>query len=259
MVGQLLLPIQMILLSEIVHEEALTWEDWDADGLDGLEIWNGLSEFKGRLKSPIHLFFYALIPDQIARVHFQRRSRSGINFLQMDGIWLQLVAPTRMHLKHDIGPFKRTIFPYEYHFQTINTHLLLKEPLNGELNHDRRLIIKSLKAGQSFICKRQPQVGRGFSFSATGIDGQVGMGETISGDYGATLQIRLPQPAECSLLMNGNVVQNWQGQTLCTYITSKKGAYRVEVYHHSQGARRRMDFQQSDLYQIGDLKEILDH
>ena len=29
-----------------IHEDAITWEDWQVKGYTGLELWNGLSEIK---------------------------------------------------------------------------------------------------------------------------------------------------------------------------------------------------------------------
>jgi hypothetical protein len=223
--------------AKLINEPALTWEDWDAAGLDGLEIWNGLSEFKSRISSLGHMLYYAYKPSKIAKGPFPETLRIWDDFLAT-GRHLAAIGGSDAHaLKVQYGPIKRTIFPYSYHFRMINTHLILDEPLNGDINHDRALILTALKAGKSFIANDSPESGCGFIFSAKGIDGQAGMGETISGKSGVTLQIRLPSPAECRLLMNGEVIQIWRAQTLCTFITSKAGAYRVEVYRNSQGRR----------------------
>lgn len=221
--------------SEIVHEEALTWEDWDVAGLDGLEIWNGLSEFKGRLRSVADLFYYALNPKKIAQGPNPADLKTWDDFL-IAGRHLSAIGGSDAHaLKGKYGPFRRTIFPYEFHFTAINTHLLLSEALNGDIDHDRSLIISAMRDGRAFVSNDSPISGRGFNFTATGIDGLAGMGETISGAFGVTLQMRTPAPAECRLVCNGEVIQSWQSQMLCTYITSKPGVYRVEIYHNLHG------------------------
>ncbi len=56
------------------------------------------------------------------------------------------------------------------------------------------------------------------------------MGDELSSKGGVTIQIRLPKIAECTLLKDGNPVRTWHKHDLCTYITSKPGVYRVEVY-----------------------------
>jgi hypothetical protein len=82
------------------------------------------------------------------------------------------------------------IFPYEFHFKSINTHLLIEKPLSGEPERDRGLIYDAFRRGRAFIGYDLPAPTRGFHFLASAaIDAQ--MGETIS-PAGVTFQIRLP-------------------------------------------------------------------
>ena len=39
-------------------------------------------------------------------------------------------------MKGSLGPINRDLFPYEQHFQAVNTHLLLAEPLQGSVEPD---------------------------------------------------------------------------------------------------------------------------
>jgi hypothetical protein len=64
------------------------------------------------------------------------------------------------------------------------------------------------------------------------------MGDEVRSHGGVTLQIRLPQRAECHLIYNGSILKTWQNLDLCTHITTDPGVYRVEVYIPYKGKRR---------------------
>ncbi|MGD2159243.1 MAG: hypothetical protein PVG32_20370, partial [Anaerolineales bacterium] len=137
-----------------------------------------------------------------------------------------------------MGLIRRTLFPYEFHFKAVNTHLLVPEPLNGELNHDRSLILQALRQGHAFIGYDLPAPTRGFRFKAHGFESAAIMGDEISAENGVTLQIRLPQRVECRLIKDGEVIKTWTQRDHCTYITTESGVYRVEVMIPFRGKNR---------------------
>jgi hypothetical protein len=137
-----------------------------------------------------------------------------------------------------LGPLRKTLFPFEFHFKAVNTHLLLPQPLTGELAADRRLVLDALGQGRAFIGYDLPAPTRGFRFTAQGSNGLAEMGETTGCQNGVTFQVRLPQRTECRLIKDGKPVKIWRNRENCTYITSQPGAYRVEVYIHYLGKRR---------------------
>jgi len=47
-----------------------------------------------------------------------------------------------------LGPLKRVIFPCEFHFKTVNTHLFTSEPLTGDSAADRRLVYEAFENGR---------------------------------------------------------------------------------------------------------------
>jgi hypothetical protein len=136
-----------------------------------------------------------------------------------------------------MGPLKRTIFPYEYHFSTINTHILVPEPLTGNLDKDRNMIYTALAEGHAFIGNDLPAPTKGFRFSAHGESGKAIMGDEIPGNHAITLQIRLPRKAECRLICNGKAIKTIKGEAL-THLVTQPGVYRVEAYLNYLGKRR---------------------
>jgi len=221
-----------------VNETAIDWVDWDVQGYTGLELWNGFSEFKGLLKSKAHAVYYALNPNRVGHGPFPETLKKWDELLA-SGRRVVVVGGSDAHaIPARMGPLRRTVFPYEFHFRAINTHLLAPGPLCGDLDEDRRMIMDTLARGRAYIGYDLPAPTRGFRFTAQGRDSTAWVGDEIPGKQGVTLQIRLPRPAECRLVRYGKVVKTWHRRETCTYITSEPGAYRVEAYIEYLGRLR---------------------
>lgn len=221
-----------------VNEDDLSWEDWQVKGLAGIEIWNAMSEFKSLLKTKLHAIYYAYNPTQIARGPFRETMQIWDRQLQA-GQRLTAIGGSDAHaMPARLGPLRKTLFPYEFHFRSINTHILIEHPLEGNLDNDRRLVLEALALGRTFVANDMLAPARGFRFIAHGFNRIAAMGEEITAERGITFQIRLPGKAACELIRNGQVVQTWEKQDLCTFITTDPGVYRVEAYLNYKGLRR---------------------
>jgi hypothetical protein len=137
-----------------------------------------------------------------------------------------------------MGPLTRVLFPYEFHFRAVNTHIFTPEPLSGDLATDRKLVLDALRNGNAFVGYDLPAPTRGFRFSAQGLGESAIMGDEIWVDSGVTLQVRLPLRAECRLLKDGEVIKTVEERDTCAHITTEPGVYRVEVYIFFRGKRR---------------------
>jgi hypothetical protein len=221
-----------------VGETDISWVDWDLRGFTGIELWNGFSEFKGRLKSMLHALYYVFNPKRIARGPYPDALRKWDELLSQGSKVVAIGGSDAHALPARLGPLRRTVLPYEFHFQAINTHLLLPHPLSGDIFRDQRMILEALRNGNAFIGYDLPASTHGFRFRAQGVDGIASMGEQIDCRNGVTLQIRLPARSECRLLHNGKTVKIWRKRENCTHITSQPGVYRVEVYIHYLGRMR---------------------
>jgi hypothetical protein len=221
-----------------VNEDDISWIAWDVKGLTGLELWNGLSEFKSHLKSKLHAIYYAYNPKRVARGPFPGVMEKWDQLLNADQHLVAIGGSDAHALPASMGPLHRTLFPYQFHFSAINNHLFTPSPLSGEFQDDRRMILETLAQGRSFIGYDLPASTRGFTFKAHGKENTAWMGEEVSAKNGVTMQIRLPRPAECRLLRNGKVERTWHHRDLCTYITTQPGVYRVEAYLNYLGRKR---------------------
>lgn len=226
----------------VFGETGISWVDWGVQGFTGLELWNAMSEFKSRLKSRLHAFYYAFNPRQIAKGPFPETLQHWDELLNQGRKIVAIGGSDAHGLPAHLGPLRRTLFPYEFHFHSVNTHLLVPQPLSGDLVEDRRMVLDAFRQGHAFIGYDLPASTRGFRFIGQGKESTAQMGDEIATQNGVTLQIRLPFRTECRLLKNGKLIKSWRGQENCTYITSEPGVYRAEAYVQYLGSRRAWIF-----------------
>lgn len=219
------------------NETDISWEDWQASGFTGLELWNSFSELKMVVKGKLDALFYAYYPEFIARGPHPEALRIWDNLLA-GGRRIVAVGGSDAHAhKMRMGPLRKTIFPYEFHFSTINTHLLVPQPLSGNLLADRRMIYEALAAGHTFIGYDLPAATRGFRFTAQGREKTTLMGDELPAEGGVTLQVKAPRRADIHLLKDGKIIKAVHGEAIA-HITTEPGVYRVEVYLPFLGRKR---------------------
>jgi hypothetical protein len=136
------------------------------------------------------------------------------------------------------GPLRRRIYPYEYLFQAINTHLLLTESLTRNVDQTRLQIRDALKMGHCFVGYDLLGSSRGFTFTAANGSNQAIMGDTLTlQDDIATLSVSSPQAAQLRLLKDGQIVAQARGKGL-KWQTNEPGIFRVEAYRRFWGQQR---------------------
>jgi hypothetical protein len=220
------------------HEDDISWDDWHVRGFTGIELWNGFSEFKNVVRSKLDAFFYAYFPRYLAHGPLPATLKKWDELLAR-GQKVVAVGGSDAHaIKARLGPLRRTVFPYEFHFRAINTHLLIENDLHGDLTADKAALYQAFRTGHAYIGYDLPLSTRGFRFTAQGREGSAIMGDEIRLTTGVTLQIRLPAKAECRLVCQGETVRVWKDREICAQIVSKPGAYRVECYLEYLGQRR---------------------
>lgn len=220
------------------REDDISWVDWDARGYTGIELWNGFSEFKNVVHGKLDAIFYAYFPQFLARGPLPETIKKWDALLET-GQKVVAVGGSDAHaIPARMGPLRRTVFPYEFHFRAINTHLLIDRELTGNLAADKTLVYDAFRKGHAFIGYDLPHPTTGFRFTAQGKDSTASMGDEIRLGTGVTIQIRLPVKAECRLVKGGEIVRVWKDLEICAQTLSKPGAYRVECYLDYLGRQR---------------------
>lgn len=213
-------------------EEDLSWADWSVEGFTGLELWNNLSEFKIRVKSKLQGIFYAFFPDLLAKEPPVQLRKIWDRFLK-EGKKVVAIGGSDAHtLIYKFGPFIKEVFPYRYHFRTINTHILLPSPRTFVPEPDSKIILRSLKSGNAFIANDHIKPSKGFCFYAELHGKKFSMGEEIFFRRGLLIHARLPFPAKCFLIRNGTPIIRYDKTTKIDYPVTGRGVYRLECYRN---------------------------
>ena len=218
-------------------ETDISWEDWNVTGFTGIELWNGFSELKSRVRGKWDAVAYAYFPEFIPQNPLLETINKWDDLTEQ-GRRVVAVGGSDAHAQHKtLGPLHRIIFPYEYHFSTINTHILTPSSLSGDLAQDRKMVFDALAEGHCFIGNDLPSPTRDFRFSAQGKNGTAIMGDEFNLNGAVTLQVRLPSASEIHLVRNGVSIRKSKGETLL-YITDEPGVYRIEAYKWYLGKQR---------------------
>jgi hypothetical protein len=219
------------------NEMDISWVDWSVTNFTGIELWNGLSEFKTRIPTKLHGVLYAYFPALIARAPLADTLRRWDELLLQGRI--VAIGGSDAHALHmRIGPLRRVIFPYEFHLRTINTHVFLPDPLTGEVRADKRMIYEALSAGHCFVGYDLAGQTNGFRFTAQGRDSIATMGDEIPCRGGITLQAHAPHMADIRLLKDGATIQSVKNKQALAHSTVEPGVYRVEAYRSYLGRKR---------------------
>jgi hypothetical protein len=219
-------------------EGDLSWVNWEVENFTGIELWNAMTEFKSLVKGYPEAIFYAFNFNRVAHGPFPETLKKWDELLARGKPVVAVCGSDAHAFSKSLGPISQTLFPYEKHFKAINTHLLIPEPLSGDARTDKRLILEALRSGHGYIGYDLPSSTRGFRFTVHLSDRNLIMGDTISVKKSATLQIKLPRPAECLLLKDGEVIRSTKKRGTIVHKITSPGVYRVEAYISYMGKRR---------------------
>jgi hypothetical protein len=221
----------------LFDEPPLPWADWEVTGFTGIELWNYMSELKAYLSSWPAALFAVFFPGACIAGPFPE-TLTLWDRLTGNGQKVAAIGCADAHAHmYSLGPLKRAVFPYEYLFRAVNTHLLLAAPLARDVTTAKAQVLEALRAGHAFVAYDLAGAGRGFRFTATGRQGIVSMGDEIALDDRPALHVSSPLPAELRLLQDGREVARVQGRELA-YQVDRPGVYRVEATRRYRLKRR---------------------
>lgn len=221
-----------------LHEYAIPWEDWQVYGYTGLEIWNYMSSTKDLMPTPVATLRTAFRPEE---------GMVGPNPETL-AIWDRLLAQGQRVVGignsdahgtiYRIGLLSHEVFPYDFLFNCVNTHVLLTQPLAGQVERDKSAIYRAIRAGHTFVAYDLVGDARGFRFSAHGHSTATIMGGVIRLGSGVTLQAIAPARSHFKVIHNGKVVMEATDRENITYTAHVAGAYRIEVWREFKGKER---------------------
>lgn len=219
-------------------EPSIPWLDRHVDSFTGLEIWNFMSAFKDHIQTRKDAVRHVFRPEDVV-IGPPPQTLALWDELLCTGRPVVGIGSADAHAtRFGAGPLSHTVFPYDFLFSCVNTHILTKSPLTGEAAHDRRLLYEALAEGRAFIGYDIPGSTRGFRFSAQGQGASAVMGEHIKLGPGVTLQVMAPARARIRIIGNGEVVAEERNVENLTHVARTPGAYRAEVWRPYKGVER---------------------
>jgi hypothetical protein len=219
-------------------EGDLSWISWDVHGYTGLEIWNFMTEFKGHLTSWPRAIYYAYRPQLVASGPYPEAISRWDQLLAAGHRVVAIGGADAHAMPVRKGPLYRVVFPYDFLFRAVNTHVLSDRPLTGDVVPDRDVLFDSIRRGRCFVGYDLPASTRGFRFRAHSDLGEAWMGGEIGAEFGVTLQIRTPQPARIRLLRDGELLEEWVDRSHAVCTVHRPGAYRAEAHLPYRGEER---------------------
>jgi hypothetical protein len=220
----------------LYDEPEIPWVDWDVDGFTGVELWNYMSEFKGYLSSKPVAVLAAFVPSLFITGPLPETLALWDGLLSNKRVVAIGGADAHANV-YSLGPLKRAVFPYEYLFRAVNTHLLLDAPLSTDFASARAQVIDALRAGHAFVAYDLAGSSRGFRFTATSQRESVSMGDEIHLRGPVSLHVTSPLPANLRLLRDGQEVVVARGRNL-NFEAKEPGVFRVEAYRRFRLKRR---------------------
>lgn len=213
------------------------WISWDISNFTGLELWNAMSDAKWRLRSIPRGLLGAYLPYWVLNQPFPELLAKWDELLA-NGQKVVAIGGSDAHAWSITWKmFTQVIYPYEYLFRAVNTHILLAEPLAPNPKLAQQQIYHALKSGHCYVSNDLVAPPQGFLFSGSSGLQQAHMGDTLYLQKTGVLRVTCPRRASITLLKNGNVFAQGTGKFLEVEITDP-GVYRVEAQRWFWGARR---------------------
>ena len=207
------------------------WKQIDVDNFDGIEIWNYLSEWIGKLKPKFNGIFMVIFPSLFIRkpmrevlswwdkLNREGKRRSAIGSVDAHTEQMKKFGISFKFLRH------RTLY------KSIRTNLLIED--NRELNEENLLL--AIKNGNSYIVNYMKGNPYNFFAGISGSDGNNAIfGEEIEFCDDLKFYFRLPMIAKITLFKDGKkiVVKRDDKGFFPIY---DKGNYRLEITRFGAG------------------------
>ena len=218
--------------------QGMPWDDLEADGYTGIELWSFVTDTAERVNSIRDLLSFVLAPQRFFD-HPPRRNldewdrlckrRRCVGLGGADAHQIGIRVAGRVPLR---------LMAYKRSFRHLRTHLLVEQPLQHELEADRAAVFGALREGHAFLAMDSVAPAQGFRFWAEGEGGSASLAmgdEAGTGDW--TLRVRLPASARMRVMRDGAEVATTNGTTL-EHRAERPGVYRVEAYREARGRER---------------------
>ncbi|GBU21351.1 hypothetical protein R80B4_01240 [Fibrobacteres bacterium R8-0-B4] len=218
------------------------WTRWDAEGFDGIEIWNQISDWMERLRGWYSLTRLISPNRKLGEAPKELMERwDALNRQRFVSAIGGVDAHSRKFRK---GPFSCVVFPIDVELRGIRTHLFVDGSERGDKSKMAAALLSAMRDGRGFISNFSRGDARGSKILLTDGDGEVRYpGRWEQGDspessnsssinepsFPMKITVELTHKAKIVLIRNGQPVRSAKAKNV-EWELSEKGLYRIEAY-----------------------------
>jgi hypothetical protein len=213
------------------------WVDWNVSGFAGLSIWDLMGDWTATLNSPWSVLRGALTPGRVLTGPL-RKTIERWDALTQRGHVVAIGEIDNHGTRKRLAVFSKTIFPFEFAFRTIRTHVLQEKAWSGQLDSDRESLYEALRGGRSYISLDLWNDPRGFEVHVVDKEGRTEMGGQHTRRGPTLIEVKLPSRGRIRILRNGRVIRMESYRSYMERDVDLPGVYRVEIDQHVGGRWR---------------------
>ncbi|MCB4792229.1 MAG: CehA/McbA family metallohydrolase [Elusimicrobia bacterium] len=210
------------------------WIDWSVEGYTAMSIWDLMTDWQENLTSVLKALFSYIFPawvlkgaknETLFRWDELNKTRKISGYGEIDN---------HNSKKQYFGLFFK-IFPFDFAFSTIRTHLVLNEALNNDYERAKEQIYGAIKSFSLYVCQERWNKTGGFVFSIKNSKNSAYYGGEINIlNEDTKLEVLLPSKGKIRVICNGGIIKEEVSKRIEIKIENA-GIYRVEIYQKKLG------------------------
>lgn len=221
----------------LVGTRAFPWTAWDVKGYAGIGLWDLMGDWSSSMRSPWAVLGACLWPARVLRGP-KRETLERWDALTQESHCVAIGESDNHGTIRRFFGFRRHAFPFEFAFRTIRTHVLLEQPLTGQVSLDRSRVYQAIREGSSYVSLDLWNDPTGFSFEIFDDRNRATMGKRFTRQGPALIDVKLSSPGHLRLLRNGKVIAEERRRAYVERDLELPGVYRVEVDQWVKGKWR---------------------
>lgn len=222
--------------TEAFHVKQYCWNDWNVHDYAGISVWDFMTDWQksltGYLRGLQSFLFPAYFLRGPTKITLERwdalnQIRKTVGIGELDN---------HASIKKLLG-LSFVAFPFRKAFRFIRTHIITQDPFNGQIEHDKQLIFKSLIFGRCYFALEYFRSAENFSFFVEQNGHTYTMGDSLKIAPETQLIASFPSIAQVKLIRNGTQQLATKTNRLVVPI-EVPGVYRVEAWLRTKGKTR---------------------
>jgi hypothetical protein len=221
----------------LIGSRAYPWIDWGVRGYAGVGIWDLMTDWSSSLVSSWSMIWSCLCP-ALALKGPQMKTLARWDELAQKGHCVAIGEIDNHGNRRTLFGIRHRLFPFNFAFRTIRTHVLLDKPLTKNTQEDIKTVLKALREGQSYVSLDIWNDPTGFSFSVYDEKNRAWPGGEFKRQGEAILEAKLPKPGRLRLIRDGRIVKEERKRSALQWDVDLPGVYRVEAQQRIFGRWR---------------------